>query len=1553
MVDFYEIEGNTITPFTLDDKFIANYIDKAPFETTLGLITYLRTYSRAIDSLQRNEYWYETLRRVVEGCYNIQKTHCLQHNLAWKEEKAQRSAQRMYDHMFNFKVYPPGRALWMANTPHVTQHGSAALQNCAAVTTEDIDTRFAFPFAWAANGLMLGQGVSADMLGANKLTIKKPTLIPPKHASISLEEANYWLYERHYPLSDPTLEEKRKKKEEIQLEFSEVTTIPDSREGWVNSWYNLLNSYLKGGNSVAFDYSIIRPAGLPIKGFGGISSGPEPLQKCHRQMRDILNKHIGELISSEVIADLFNMLAACVVSGNVRRSAMLLLGNEQDEAFINLKNPDKNPDAYESYRWSSNNSISAKVNETDYSKFVDSIAINGEPGFIWLENARAYSRMCDEPDYKDRRILGMNPCHHRNSHLSTDYGPRTFGSLVGKKFKVINEDGEAVDSEVWSTGIKSLIGIRLSNDHIIKCTPDHIWKTLENEEGVEAKNLKGQHLKPYITTPNHDPEYLRYGFLQGDGCLHRLRDVTESDALYVNIGIDDGKIMKLFDIRISVEELNRTCFPIHGYNRKLKELGFSEENLPERGFPSTFDNWMTKDKLAFISGCYSANGCVLNSDITFRIQYKTTSVKMRDGLIRFLKGMGFSPYYTTNKEKVVKFDNGDYKCKESYDINLAKYNDIKHFSDSIGFYHDYKTEKLHDGLIKHVPKVMTIKTLPPEEVFDFTEPKTHWGVVEGYVSHNCVSGDTQVLTKYGNIAIATLEDEWIDIWNGYEWSYVQIKETGQDEPMFRVHLSNSAHLDCTDYHKWKIQLEDNIAEVETKDLKVDDRLPKYYYPRVNWLENKPEPVDRIKILKIERIANADKVYCFTEPKRHTGVFNGILTMQCGEIPLESTELCNLVTVVPSKHENYEEFQKSLKVAYMYAKSITLLHTESPDTNQVILKNRRIGISLSGIIDSFQKHGRRTVLEWCDKGYKYLKELDKQYSADWLCIPTSIKMTTVKPEGCCTASTLIGTDKGFFDIWELGEPEGEEWQNVGGNYSNSYGKSITKFYNNGIQDVYKLFTKNGIIERVTGEHKWKCYDSVDKKVYWVKTNDLIGHEQILSPIGYYNKTEESLLDITDEIRNSNNTYPERMNPKLAWLVGLMFSDNCINITGSRLVFNTEETNQFIFVKKIIKEIFNYDVVVDKKNNDRFIEIDDRSILRWLDLNKFNKTYFLSVPKKIRTASKESVDAFLKGFWKADDSSYPESAVICSGSYKFAHDIIILSRALGYAYKIDNTSFNGWGWETIDQWLIKPVKKDNTIETIDGNDYFLEKIVSIVKEPNKEKTYDIEVDETHEYVANGLVSHNTVSLLANVSPGIHYPHDEYYIRRIRIAKNSNLCKILDDANYHYEVERDNYVYEFPIHSDNFERAKNDVSIWEQVKNAADMQRVWADNSVSVTVSFKSSEKKEIVKVLEAYETELKGISFIPIDDAKYDLMPYESISKEKYEEISKNLKPIDYKTINLYQAPEGERFCTSDSCALPKRKTEREVEERFCDSDGCEFPRATKKEKTETSGYISLN
>jgi ribonucleoside-triphosphate reductase (thioredoxin) len=174
--------------------------------------------------------------------------------------------------------------------------------------------------------------------------------------------------------------------------------------------------------------------------------------------------------------------------------------------------------------------------------------------------------------------------------------------------------------------------------------------------------------------------------------------------------------------------------------------------------------------------------------------------------------------------------------------------------------------------------------------------------------------------------------------------------------------------------------------------------------------------------------------------------------------------------------------------------------------------------------------------------------------------------------------------------------------------------------------------------------------------------------------------------------------------------------------------------------------------------------------------------------------------------------------------------------------------------------------------------------------------------------------TVSLLPGVSPGIHYPHSEFYYRTIRIGKGSPLAESLRVANYRVEdalEDPNSVVAYFPVHEKHFDRSKTQVSMWEQLENAAAMQSLWADNQVSITVTFKPEESADIKQALELYETRLKSVSFLPMEEHGYVQAPYQTISKDEYDEAVKHLKPVSYKQ-STHEVTDA--YCDGDFCAI---------------------------------------
>lgn len=328
-------------------------------------VIYYRTYSRArADGSQ--EQWADTVIRVVEGCMSIRKDWYKRHSLKWDDAVWMPLAVELAGAIFEMKMLPPGRGLWAMGTDYIFQRGSMALNNCGFV---DVIDDLGDAAAWAMDALMCGVGVG---FSTQNQRLVRPHRVNPANAS--------------------------------------TFVIPDTREGWVDATRMLIDSYMKDENTYwKFDYSKIRPKGTPLKGFGGIASGPDPLIQLHERLRNFLDHAAMEPTPwSRVIVDVFNSIGACVVAGNVRRSAELATGALADSDFLNLKDYAKNPSRAE-IGWMSNNSV--VLSHSSQFEMLPDIANrvrdNGEPGILNLLNIQKYARYGKK---KSDLAVGMNPC---------------------------------------------------------------------------------------------------------------------------------------------------------------------------------------------------------------------------------------------------------------------------------------------------------------------------------------------------------------------------------------------------------------------------------------------------------------------------------------------------------------------------------------------------------------------------------------------------------------------------------------------------------------------------------------------------------------------------------------------------------------------------------------------------------------------------------------------------------------------------------------------------------------------------------------------------------------------------------------------------------------------------------------------------------------------------------------------------------------------------------------------------------------------------------------
>lgn len=545
------------------------------------------------------------------------------------------------------------------------------------------------------------------------------------------EEKFYWLMDNQYFMPNtPTLINAGKEK--CLSACSVIGRYPDSLDCiYEYLWYNA--KLTKYGCGVGQDLSSIRPKGEIIKSSGGASAGVvnwmELIQAAaETTIQGDTARRAANMVSLRFNhPDIFDFIVA--KDNNDKYQAMNISVVITDQEFKKAINREEIE-----LEW--NGKKYGKVNAGEIlDKIVEQAWKNGEPGLIFIDRINQFNPFNVDGNMDENHPHYMkttNPCFAGHMRLLTAEGYKTFEELDGKEVEIINADGFITKGKVWCTGEKKTIELVLSNNSKIVCTPNHVFKTVDGNE-VEAKDLNGIKIMPaVVSTYSFDDKFIKLGFIQGNGNLTRLNSERHK-GIEVNIGSRDSDVLELF----KSDDYTRSDRKIYlrGYNDLLVQFGFDASPLHERKFPSTYDLWYVDKKRSFLRGCYSANGSVIKRH---RISYKTTSIDFATKLVETLKeDFDIDAYITVNKARETEFSNGTYMCKQSYNIEISKYDSIYKFASNIGFVQKYKNESLKQLLIDKAPYVRRIDDGEVIKVYDFSEPITHWGIVEGFVVHNC------------------------------------------------------------------------------------------------------------------------------------------------------------------------------------------------------------------------------------------------------------------------------------------------------------------------------------------------------------------------------------------------------------------------------------------------------------------------------------------------------------------------------------------------------------------------------------------------------------------------------------------------------------------------------------------------------------------------------------------------------------------------------------------------------------------------------------------------
>lgn len=379
--------------------------------------------------------------------------------------------------------------------------------------------------------------------------------------------------------------------------------IDDSIEGWAFAVGEVVKVHYLNLPSINFDYSLIRPKGSFISG-GFRAPGPEPLKKCIEKLNKVLRKIKGRKATPFELHRMACIIADAVISGGIRRSALLCQFDADDEEMLNCKTGNWFSEYPELARANNSAVILPNTPKETYDKIFESIKEFGEPGLVFLSHKDVVYNPC---------------CFTGDMRLLTGSGYMKFSDLVSLTHKkddyyvtLINKDGERKRGRVWSVGYKHVIRLTFDNGRKVECTPDHRFM-LQDGSVYFASNLIGKMVK---------------GF-----------DGTDSKCIKI---MDSGNIEEVYDFEILDEGhwgvvnglIAHNCevgmFPKFRNKDGVHESGFSFCNLTE------INGSRIKTREQFLDACKGAAilGTIQASYTNFKVLSPVSrKIAERDALI--------------------------------------------------------------------------------------------------------------------------------------------------------------------------------------------------------------------------------------------------------------------------------------------------------------------------------------------------------------------------------------------------------------------------------------------------------------------------------------------------------------------------------------------------------------------------------------------------------------------------------------------------------------------------------------------------------------------------------------------------------------------------------------------------------------------------------------------------------------------------------------------------------------------------------------------------------
>jgi ribonucleoside-diphosphate reductase alpha chain len=411
-----------------------------------------------------------------------------------------------------------------------------------------------------------------------------------------------------------------------------------------------------------------------------------------------------------------------------------------------------------------------------------------------------------------------------------------------------------------------------------------------------------------------------------------------------------------------------------------------------------------------------------------------------------------------------------------------------------------------------------------------------------------------------------------------------------------------------------------------------------------------------------------------------------------------------------------------------------------------------------------------------------------------------------PTGCLTPDTLVTTDRGLARLGELGDLYGDRWQDLDLTVSTDEGpRRATKFFVNGEEPTRRIVTEGGYTIQGTLAHRVKVVNPATGAWEWKRLADIASGDlvpmQLRTLVGEPRQVPLPVLDRAYYTGDRHLCVPDSVTEDLAELVGYFMGDGSLHAKGIRLCVADTDLDVVARLSVLAKDLFGIEPVVTQQEGYQEVTIQSIRLARWWQAAGFAKTlpqgpghvdhsgkgWVPRVPSAILETNDALVySAFLRGLFEADGTVLDEVPSVSTAHESFAVEIRTLLLTKGLVTTTRKT-VSGLGGDifqvrlrNIDHALnyaeligfigqrkasriveLEPsssarkdyvflprhvwddlVPKDH--RSYDALDYLFERVAAN-EDGGVQPTFDLSVPDNVTYVANGMVSHNTIGFM----------------------------------------------------------------------------------------------------------------------------------------------------------------------------------------------------------------